>query len=262
MDTLGVLQIEPTDFCNLRCKMCAPHAEQREHVHGDAQKGFMDLDVFRKIIDDVAEGGLKFDHIIFQWLGDPSLHPQLGDMLDYAVSRARDNFGYFRIDTNAIRLTEALSRQLLETAARHPHTEILLIFSLDAVTRETYRVVKGADAFDTVHKNVRRFLEMRQAYDLTAVRLHCEFQFVLQPGNAHEAGLFVDLWRRELEARKRKGQWDDIMVKRLSAGSIGVTQQEADALYDRTLEEHGITSLELEHLAVKVWQRTPWRDAA
>jgi sulfatase maturation enzyme AslB (radical SAM superfamily) len=258
---LGVLQIEPTDFCNLRCKMCAPHAESRDHIHGDSPKGFMELDVFKGIIDDIAGSGMRFDHLIFQWLGDPSLHPNLPEMLDYAVTKAKANFGYFRIDTNAIRLSEGYVERLMDVIAKHPHTEILIIFSLDAVTRETYEKVKGVDAFDKVQANVRRFLDLRAQHDLVALRLHFEFQFVLQPDNAHETRLFVDLWRHELEHRRKPGQWDDIMVKRVSTNHlIGLPQDAADALYDRTLRDQGVQNSELDFMAVKVWERTPWRE--
>ena len=47
---LGVLQIEPTDHCNLACRMCAPHAERWDDVHG-VPKGFLDVELFRRVVD-------------------------------------------------------------------------------------------------------------------------------------------------------------------------------------------------------------------
>ena len=47
---LGVLQIEPTDICNLRCSMCAPHHEGWEQIHA-VPKGIMDMGLYEQIID-------------------------------------------------------------------------------------------------------------------------------------------------------------------------------------------------------------------
>ena len=68
---LGVLQIEPTDLCNLSCSMCAPHNEGWDQIHA-VPKGVMDMTLCEHIIDGLADDGARFDHIIFQWLGDPA----------------------------------------------------------------------------------------------------------------------------------------------------------------------------------------------
>ena len=46
----GVLQIEPTDQCNLRCNMCAPHKEGWEEIHA-VPKGTMDMGLYERIVD-------------------------------------------------------------------------------------------------------------------------------------------------------------------------------------------------------------------
>ena len=50
----GVLQIEPTDFCNLTCPMCHPQQGFRPNLHGDLLKGYMDMDLYRQIIDGIV----------------------------------------------------------------------------------------------------------------------------------------------------------------------------------------------------------------
>ena len=44
----GVLQVEPTDHCNLRCRMCAPHREGWETVHG-VPKGMLSVELWEKL---------------------------------------------------------------------------------------------------------------------------------------------------------------------------------------------------------------------
>ena len=55
----GVLQIEPTDHCNLRCKMCAPHHEGWDEVHA-VPKGTMDMALYETILDGLVASQFLF----------------------------------------------------------------------------------------------------------------------------------------------------------------------------------------------------------
>ncbi|MCO4770671.1 MAG: hypothetical protein KDA24_11625 [Deltaproteobacteria bacterium] len=256
----GVLQIEPTDFCNLTCPMCHPQQGFRPTLHGDLLKGYMDTSLFRQIIDGIAASDVCFDHLIFQWLGDPSLHPELFEMLAYALDHVGDRFGYFRIDTNAILLTPDRIEQLVTAYERHPLVPVLMVFSLDAISRDTYKVVKGRDYFDVVMDNVTHFLRRRGELDLPSINLNAEFQFVLQKGNAHEARQFVDHWDRVCAEGRNGVGYNDIMVKRLSVGTGGAKQQEADRLYARSISEQGLEPFSKEHIHLKMWAERAWQE--
>ena len=69
------LWVEPTSYCNLRCVMC-PQSFPRAHA-----KGYMDWDLFRKIIDEAAE--FVYD-INLHHTGESTLHKRLPDMIAYA----------------------------------------------------------------------------------------------------------------------------------------------------------------------------------
>ncbi|HCP48001.1 MAG TPA: hypothetical protein DIU15_18315 [Deltaproteobacteria bacterium] len=256
----GVLQIEPTDFCNLTCPMCHPQQGFRPNLHGDLLKGYMDMDLYRKIIDGIARSSATFDHLIFQWLGDPSLHPELFDMLGYALDHVGDRFEYFRIDTNAILLTPDRVDQLIEAYVRHPLKPVLMVFSLDAITRETYRKVKGRDYFDVVMDNVHGFLEKRGKIDVPWVNLNAEFQFVLQQANHHEARQFVDYWDDRCSQDRNGVGYNDIMVKRLAVGTGGEKQHEADRLYSETIERFDLTPYDKDHIHLKLWMERYWEE--
>ena len=100
----GVLQVEPTDHCNLACGMCAPHAEQWKQIHG-VPKGFLSVDLWRSIVDGLLQDKVVFDHIIFQWLGDPLFHPRIHEILSEA-QRLKGQVEYLRLDSNMILLDE------------------------------------------------------------------------------------------------------------------------------------------------------------
>ena len=142
---LGVLQVEPTDHCNLACAMCAPHAESWTTVHG-IPKGLMPLNLYQRVLAGLVAGDCHFDHLILQWLGDPSLHPELERMVGLAGHTLGSRVGHIRVDSNGILLTEArLERMLREKA---PDVPLLLVFTLDAATAATYRRVKGREGIE------------------------------------------------------------------------------------------------------------------
>lgn len=258
LENFGVLQIEPTDVCNLSCTMCAPHHDGWEQIHG-VPKGRMDLARYERIVRSLADEDCRFDHVIFQWLGDPSLHPELEGMVGLAAEHLGSRVGYLRVDTNAIVLTPARMDRLLDCAAAHPDVPLLLVFTIDAVTPETYLRVKGQDALLRVRRNVRHLLRRRAQ---RGVSVNVELQFVLQDGNAHEARDFIGYWTDFLACQGHGVGHTDIMIKRLSVGAGGPGQLAADELYERTVREQGIRAEVGPHLEVKVWEHRPWESTA
>ncbi len=256
----GVLQIEPTDFCNLRCAMCAPQLKNLETLHGDLPKGFIDVHLFHKIVDDLRHSRVCFDHLIFQWLGDPTLHPALPELVSYAHTHIRDRFQYFRIDSNAIAWTPSRLDRLIDVYLQDPLFPILLVFSIDAVTPETYQRVKGAPGrtLERVERNIEHFLQRRKELTIPSVNLNCEFQFVLQPGNAFEVREFIDHWDQRLARDGWARGYNEIMIKRLSVGAGARGQKLADQLYDETLAAFGIEPFSKPHLHLKIWEERPW----
>ena len=248
----GVLQIEPTDLCNLRCRMCAPHHEGWSEIHA-VPKGTMDMALYAKILAGLVTDDLRFDHIIFQWLGDPSLHPELPSMLSMAAEALTDRVGYLRVDTNAIRLPPARMDELLQAA--RPGVPLLLVFTLDAHTPETYAIVKGVDALERARRNIRHLIRMRRR---TGGAVNIQLQFVVQAGNEHEAGDFLDYWS-DLLACQGGDQWhDELMFKRLSVGGGADGQAEADRLYEATMKRFGIRAGKVGGVHVNVWSQRPW----
>ncbi|MCK6514312.1 radical SAM protein [Myxococcota bacterium] len=256
-----MLQIEPTDRCNLSCSMCAPHHEAWAQVHA-VPKGLMDLGRYETILRSLAAEDCRFDHVIFQWLGDPSLHPQLEDMLALAQDHLAGRVGYLRVDTNAIVLTPARMDRLVEVYARRPELPILFVCTLDAHSPETYHRVKGQDALARVRRNVRHLIMRRARLPLEDVRLNVQLQFVVQEGNHHELGAFVGYWSDLLRCHGGGRGYSEIMVKRLSVGAGGPGQLAADLLYEQATARDGIIEEDRGHVHVKVWQDRPWQSTA
>ena len=100
------LLIEPVSACNLRCVMCFQIDESFTSDSGFM--GNMDLNLFKKTIDEAVEGGTKA--ITLASRGEPTLHPHLGEMLEYCKGK----FFELKINTNATLLNEKLIHHFCE----------------------------------------------------------------------------------------------------------------------------------------------------
>ncbi len=261
LDSFGVLQVEPTDLCNLACGMCLPQVDRPGRVHG-IPGGFMDIDLSRRIFDDLEASDCRFDHVILQWMGDPALHPQLPELVGIAAARLRGRCQYLRVDTNGVLLDPERIDALVDAWLPSRELPLLIVFSLDAVSDATYRAVKGADHLARVKRNIRHLVDRRARIPGDDVRLNLQLQFVLQADNAHEVGAFVRYWQRFLACRQggprgRRG-YDEIMVKRLSVAAGGPGQAAADRLYDRATREQGVRPRKGAPCAVEMWEDRPW----
>jgi len=235
--------------------MCAPHFEGWETVHGVA-KGMLSVGLWEQVVDGLVRDDVHFDHIIFQWLGDPSLHPELPRLIGIAANGLTGRVGYLRLDTNAIRMPPARIDALLDhLPADGP--PLLIVVTIDAHRADTYTHVKGVDALDRVRRNVRHLVRARSRRQ---AKVNLQLQFVVQEGNDRELGPFLRYWSDFLSCQAQ-GPWhDEVMFKRLSVGGGGPGQAEADERYERAISHAGIRAGRHGRVHVCTWERRPWQQ--
>ncbi len=140
--------IEPTSICNLRCVMCFQIDKSfttREYM------GRMPMEIFKKAVDEASENDCKA--ITLASRGEPTLHPELPQMLKYITESGIIDL---KLNTNATRLNDSLSRNILDAKVSE------LVFSVDAGTRDTYERIRVRGKFDEVVANIERFNEIRR----------------------------------------------------------------------------------------------------
>ena len=254
---IGVLQVEPTDHCNLQCKMCAPHYHGWEEIH-KTPKGFLDVELWKKLVDDFVEDNVRFDHIIFQWLGDPLIHPRLDDLIFYAAEKLGDLVEYLRVDTNGILLDQTRVQRILAATCLADSPPLLLVLSIDAFSPEVYLNTKGRDMLAIVRQNIRYLLYQRKILGCKS-KLNVQLQFVVQPENSHETTDFLRYWSDLMSCYG--GAWhDEIMFKRLSVDGGASGQASADELYERSIQDRGITSGKKGNVSIRTWEKRPWQN--
>ena len=114
-------------FCNNKCKHCFFGTNNK------ATPVFMDTEVIKRTIKELSEMGTKA--VEFTGGGEPTTHPDISEIIKYAYDLGLD----VGVVTNGLLLNKLNEVVKCLTFIR---------VSVDAGSRETYKVVHGLDKFD------------------------------------------------------------------------------------------------------------------
>jgi radical SAM protein with 4Fe4S-binding SPASM domain len=160
------LQVEPTNLCNLRCAFCPVTTGM------DRPSGSMDVDVFKKLIDEI--GDYLFIILFWDW-GEPSLNAGVYEMISYAGRRGIKTV----LSTNG------------HLYARGDHAERLVrsgldsvICAVDGIAEETYNRYRRSGDVNRVIAGVKQLAAARRA--LGSVTPLINFRFIPMKHNEHE----------------------------------------------------------------------------
>ena len=118
-----MLQIEPTNFCNLSCTVC-PAAANKRDLNRDRRH--LRLDEFKKIVDAMEDYLLLL--VMWDW-GEPFLNPELPEMIRYASEKGIKTV----TSTNAHFLNETHYLERILTSGL-----TTLIIAIDSLKQDSY----------------------------------------------------------------------------------------------------------------------------
>ncbi|MDF1561775.1 MAG: radical SAM protein [Deltaproteobacteria bacterium] len=204
--------IDTTNFCNLKCSMCAHKEMQRE-------QGRMEWGLYTKIIDEIAAKAPD-TRVLLAFFGEPLLlrkHDEgredlrsIDSMIRYAKDAGCEDVA---INTNGVLLDSEMAHRLTGAGLDRMYVGI------DATTSETYDKVRVGGVYSEVVANVRNFLELQQKQPGNR-RCYVQVQFIEMDENAHELEGFIKLWKgsgADIKVRK-KVTWTG-MVDAVSGGA-------------------------------------------
>ena len=135
------LIIEPTNTCNLRCTFCfVTEGITREG-------GFMEFDLFKKIIDDSPD----LEHLCMHNWGEPLLHKDIFRMIEYAKNKG---VNYVVMNTNGTLLTDKMIDQIVDSKLD------IIRFSIDG-SAETFKRVRGVE-LKKIEQNINKLKNVKE----------------------------------------------------------------------------------------------------
>ena len=141
-----VMYIEPTNLCNFKCAFC-PTGDPDLLKKVGRPAGMMSFDLFKKIIDEIKESGIKLRLLSLYKDGEPLVHPDFPEMVRYAS----DSNVCDRIWTknNGALLTPELNTRLINCGLTW------IGISVESVSSQGYLDICGAKVdYEKFKKNI------------------------------------------------------------------------------------------------------------
>ena len=161
------LDIEVSSQCNLKCPFCS----RTQRIAEDTWRnpGNIDMDLYKKTIDQAAEAGVYALNL--NVIGEPFIHRGLTEMVKYAKDKGIVDIFFH---TNGVLLTEKKSRELIESGLDK------LIISFDSPYKDKYERVRIGAKYEHVLKNIKRFQDIRE--EMNSITPVTRINFIKLPG--------------------------------------------------------------------------------
>lgn len=202
-----VVLIDTISFCNLRCSMCG-------HKDMKRKRGRMNFDLFKKIIDEIAER----DKNIRVWLvffGEALLLKKeiLFNMIHYAKQKGLTDVV---LNSNGNLLNEKMARVLVEAGLD------AIYIGIDSFSPEIYSQIRVGGNYQQVIDNVKGLIKLKKELGVNKPEVFT--QFVEMDINEHEIKPFVKFWTDEGATAKirPKVSWAGLV----EASNLVVPQEE------------------------------------
>jgi MoaA/NifB/PqqE/SkfB family radical SAM enzyme len=168
-----VVLVDTVSFCNLKCTMCV-------HKEMTRKRGIMPWNLFRRIIDDVAEA----DNMVRVWMvffGEALIlkrkKPSIFDMIYYAKGKGLKDVV---LNSNANLLDKGAARRIIESGLD------AIYFGIDAFSPETYMKIRVGGSYGKAVNNTLHLLELKR--ELGAEKPEVFVQFVEMDVNQFDYG--------------------------------------------------------------------------
>jgi len=174
------LDVEVSSVCNLRCKFCETNYEKVGTVYG-----YMDFDLFKKIIDEGAEYGLYAIKLNSGARGEPLLNKNIIRMVEYAKKKGIIDV---YMNTNAVLLTQELGGKLIEAGLDR------ISISFEGTEPDIYERYRVGAKFDKVRRNILEFIKLRNRmnFEIPKIRI----QTVATPELLPEIKEYGEYWSK------------------------------------------------------------------
>jgi len=180
------LNFELTFGCNLKCDMCLHSIPFRTWNYKSNPKKKIEFEHYKKIIDEGVRYGLS--SVEFNGINEPLLNKDIHKYIQYAKQKG---ILMTSLHTNALLLNKDMSEKIINSGLT------LIIFSIDAFSKETYKKIRKNNGYEKVIKNIDILLKMKQEkrsdYPLTKV------SFAENKINYTELNDFIRFWKHRVD---------------------------------------------------------------
>jgi MoaA/NifB/PqqE/SkfB family radical SAM enzyme len=174
----SVIYLESTNICNAGCVMC-PNGGGRM----TRQKGYMPLDLFKRIVDECVSFEKDGLIIHLHLHGEPLFDPLLFERITYIKNILKKS--RVSINTNGALLNEEKAQKLINSGIDE------VIFSFNGTSEASYKKISQGINYQPVKDNVQHFHLLKRRMNANTFTI---LQMVTCEINQHEIDQFRQLW--------------------------------------------------------------------
>ncbi len=164
----ALIQVEPSNHCNLRCPFCPVTLGMGRPL------GHMKLDMFKEIVDQLRDYLLL---ILFWDWGEPFLNPDAYEMIRYA---RQCGIKVIACTNGHVFASGDHARKVVNSGLD------ALIFSVDGITEEAYRRYRDQGRLETVLEGIRKVVAEKNR--LKVKRPIVNFRYIVMRHNERDIG--------------------------------------------------------------------------
>jgi radical SAM protein with 4Fe4S-binding SPASM domain len=169
--------------CNLKCPMCIVHGGTDDPRLQNFLKKSMTVENAKLVLDEImAAKPLLMPNMWSEPLMIPSFKDHIRQMKERGLTVA--------MNTNGLKMNAEMAQFLVDIKFDS------VFFSVDAMTPETLKKVRGITRLDLLHKAVDLLMTTRGANALPRIGV----SMTLQDTNRHEREAFVEFWTQRVDA--------------------------------------------------------------
>ena len=169
--------LELTNYCDLKCIMCTFHSE---FAGKSRSKGFMDTDLAKRAIDEIAFNQPEKSWVALHGAGEPLLHKNLIDILKHASQYTNINHGFL---TNGMQLSRDKILKILDSGVKW------ISVSIDGTDKTLFEKYRKGASYQKVTENMLMLSELAENYDI-----ELSVNMTMQKEMEDQELEFVDKW--------------------------------------------------------------------
>ena len=181
------IYIELTNRCNYVCDMCPLKESQAPRVD-------MDFNLFKKIIDDIAEWNPDRKSLALHVFGEPFLYKRIFDCLDYIDIKLKRCKIY--ISTNF----STVSKETIEYLFQPKIYNVNLGIWIDTISPKTYSKQRTGGDYYKVLKNIYYLIDLKRLHNSEYPEFH--IGMIITKNNKHEVKSFIRFWEEKFKGLK------------------------------------------------------------
>jgi radical SAM protein with 4Fe4S-binding SPASM domain len=178
------LNFELTYGCNLKCEFCICSLPVEEWPYKVSPSKSISFDKYCEIIDEACCSGLY--SIELNGINEPLLKKDIDRYIRYAKDKG---VLIVSLHSNAFVLTNEISKKIINSGLD------LIIFSVDAIKKQTYNSIRKGGDFDRVMYNIHEFLNIKKEKDFPLVQM----SFSKNKFNYNELDEYISYWEDKVD---------------------------------------------------------------